>query len=136
MSVNMSRKRAPNDSSSSARTRIRTLACSVTDRLRFLVVGACGASEPRRIDVANQLQVLDTRRTRPAPAQMRLDGDLLVDRQLAIDEGVEVLARVLASDVGNHVRSPSSSARSVCRARVSRDFTVPTATPSEKAISS
>ncbi len=107
----------------------------MADRQRFLVVGA-GRERAEANRVADQLQVFDTRRTRPAPAQVRLDGHLFVDRQLTIDKGVEVLARVLASDVGDHVRRPSSSARSVCRARVSRDFTVPTATPSEKAISS
>ena len=56
--------------------------------------------------------------------------------QLAVDEPVKQFARVLATKIGNHARSPSSSARSACRARVSRDFTVPTAILSENAISS
>ncbi len=70
--------------------------------------------------------------------QRRCDssGDLVGHRQLAVDETFEQLARVLAAEIGNHDRSPSSSARSACRARVSRDFTVPTATLSENAISS
>ena len=86
--------------------------------------------------MANQLEILDSGRTRPAPAQVRLDRDLLVYRQLTIDKAVEVLTGVLASDVGDHLCRPNSSARRVCRARVSRDLTVPTATPSENAISS
>jgi hypothetical protein len=105
----------------------------IADRAGILVDRVRRAETNR---VANQLQVLDPCRTRPAPAEMGLDCDLLVDRQLTIDKAVEVLACVLASDIWNHVRRPNSSARSVCRARVSRDFTVPTATPSENAISS
>ena len=91
---------------------------------------------PTRIDVANQLKVLDAIGARPAPAHVALDEHLLVDRQLVVEERLEPLARVFAADVGSHAWRPSSSARSACRARVSRDFTVPTATPREKAISS
>ena len=67
---------------------------------------------------------------------VRLDGHLLRRRQLAVHERLEQLARRLAAEDRDHDRNPSSSARSACRARVSRDLTVPTATPSEKAISS
>ena len=69
----------------------------------------------------------------PAPCGLAENGAVLYH---PATEAVEVLACVLASDVRNHVRRPNSSARRVCRARVSRDLTVPTATPSENAISS
>ena len=101
-----------------------------------LVVDGARRQRAKTNRVADRLHVLNPRATRPAPAQVRFDRDLLVDRELTIDKGVEVLARVLASDVRNHVLRPNSSARRLCRARVSRDFTVPTATPSENAISS
>ena len=135
MSVNMSRKRDAKRQLFFRAHANQDAGVQIADR-RALPRRSAGCERAETNRVANQLQVLDPCRTRPAPAQVGLDGDLLVDRQLAIDKRVEVLARVLASDVGNHVRRPNSSARSVCRARVSRDFTVPTATPRENAISS
>ena len=61
----------------------------------------------------------------------------VVDRQLAVVKRLEV-ARARASHGMTCIMAapPAARARSVCRARVRRDFTVPTATPSEKAISS
>ena len=67
---------------------------------------------------------------------MRLHDHLLGDRQLAVGKGVDRAAHGFAANRRNHDRSPTSSVRSACLARVSRDLTVPTATPSEKAISS
>src|SRR5207253_10514084 len=84
---------------------------------------------------ADHLHVLDTSRAHAAPAKLRFERDLVVDRQLAVDERLEQLLRGAAVEVRNHDRIPSSSSRSACRARVSRDFTVPTATPMLNAIS-
>ena len=85
---------------------------------------------------ADQLQVLDARGARVAPAQVRLELHLIGHRQLPVDERLEQFARRVAAQIPNHDRSPSRSARSAWRARVNRDFTVPTATSSVKAISS
>src|SRR4029453_15352267 len=104
---------------------------------RRLVIG--DARRGRRTNAkrgADELKVFDAIGARPAPPHMALHQDLLVHGQLVVKEPLEPLAGVLAANVGSHACSPSSSARSACRARVSRDFTVPTATPSEKAISS
>ena len=71
-----------------------------------------------------------------AIVQVALNGDALLERQLVVVELLEPVLHVLAADGVHHGRVSRSWTRSACRARVSRDFTVPTATPSEKAISS
>ena len=84
----------------------------------------------------DDLRVFEASRAGLAPAQVGFHQHLIAHRQLVVDEGVEPRAHVVAADVADHDFSPSSSARSACRARVSRDLTVPTAMPSENAISS
>ena len=86
---------------------------------------------------ADQRHIVDTGAdTSRHERRCALNGHLLGSRQLAVDERLEQLTRRFASEDRDHDLSPSSSARSACRARVSRDLTVPTATPREKAISS
>ena len=75
-------------------------------------------------------------RARLASTQMRFDGNLHLNWQFVV-----VVSRHPASD--RTARQPLHTAlasrsrtRSASRPRVSRDFTVPTATPSENAISS
>src|SRR5205807_773317 len=70
-----------------------------------------------------------------APFEVRADGDLVADRELAVVERLQPPARFRAGERRHAVLASRSSRRSAWRARVSRDFTVPTATPSEKAIS-
>jgi len=71
-----------------------------------------------------------------AVLQMALNGNPLLDRQLVVVELLEPFLHVFAPRDVHHDRLSRSWCRSACRARVSRDFTVPTATPSENAISS
>ena len=99
-----------------------------------VIAGRAADGRPQR--GADQAHVLHTQRAGLAPAEVRFDRQLIRHRQLTVDQPFEQCPRVVAADVLSHVRSPSSSARSDWRARVSRDFTVPTATPSENAISS
>src|SRR5581483_9021289 len=70
------------------------------------------------------------------PREVRADGDLIRDRELAIVERLKAPPRRRARERLHTVLASRSCCRSAWRARVSRDLTVPTATPSEKAISS
>ena len=97
-----------------------------------VAAAARGRPAQRRAD---QPQVLDARRARLAPAQMRFQATCSATGSSPSTNGSSI-SRALAAQIRNHDRSPSSSARSACRARVSRDFTVPTATSSVYAISS
>ena len=78
----------------------------------------------------------EQRRALIAPFEMRSDGDLIGDRQLAIVKGLQSTPRRGTCERFHVVLASRSSERSACRARVRRDFTVPTATPREYAISS
>ena len=70
---------------------------------------------------ADGLQILDPGRARRAPAQVRLDEHLVVDRQLAVHERLEVLLREHAIDVGRHARKPQQLlAQRLARAREPR----------------
>ena len=71
-----------------------------------------------------------------APFEVRVHGNLIGNGELAVVKRLEPPARRRAGERLHAVLASRSSRRSACRARVSRDFTVPTATPSEKAISS
>ena len=71
-----------------------------------------------------------------AVVQVALHDHALFEAHLAVVELLEAVLHVVAADHVHHDRLSRSSWRSACRARVSRDLTVPTATPSEKAISS
>ena len=73
---------------------------------------------------------------RRAFPQVRLDGDLIADRQLAVVERGQLAPHLPTCSRHHDLSASLSWARSASRARVSRDFTVPTATPSENAISS
>ncbi len=59
---------------------------------------------------------------------MALDEHALLHRQFAVVVGRQVVADAVARKDVHHPRTSLNSRRSVCRARVSRDFTVPTAT--------
>ena len=71
-----------------------------------------------------------------APFDVRADGDLLADGELAVVKVRQPAACGGATQRLHAVLASRSSRRSAWRARVSRDLTVPTATPSENAISS
>jgi PAS domain S-box-containing protein len=73
---------------------------------------------------------------RSVSAEVRLDGDLFADRQFAIMERGQPSPHVPASSRHHDLSASLNWDRSASRARVSRDFTVPTATPRENAISS
>ena len=66
---------------------------------------------------------------------MRLHGDLRVHVEFAVVIRGQVSADLTAVERA-HRGAPCSTVRNAWRARVSRDFTVPSDTPSEKAISS
>ena len=85
---------------------------------------------------AHRSHLVEDRGAVVAPFEVSRDGNLIADRQLSIAKGVQPATRGRAGEDLHAVRSPRSSRRSAWRARVSRDFTVPTATPSENAISS
>ena len=85
---------------------------------------------------ADFLELAHLRCTRRAASEVRLDGNVRVDRQFAVLKRGQ-LAPNLPAGLRHHVLSASLSwLRSADRARVRRDFTVPTATSSENAISS
>ena len=72
-------------------------------------------------------------------AQTHREFELIVVNDGSSDGTAAYLDALAAADpreIEYVVESPDGSARSAWRARVSRDFTVPTATPSENAISS
>ena len=71
-----------------------------------------------------------------APSDVRADGNLLADGELAVVKRLEAPPRRGAAERLHAVLASRSSRRSAWRARVRRDLTVPTATPSENAISS
>ena len=68
--------------------------------------------------------------------EVALDEHALVHRQLTVVIRGEILAHAIAGEDVHHTRTSRSCSRSVCRARVSRDLTVPTATSSDSAMSS
>src|SRR5262245_19866599 len=88
--------------------------------------GCRGAQRgPQKIELFESFSALRTR------FQMRVDFNLLADRQFVVVIRLQTTpGRSTAQDL-HRVLASRSSKRSVCRARVSRDFTVPTATPSE-----
>ena len=61
---------------------------------------------------------------------MRLHGDLLLDSQFAIVEGFERPAGTAAGPDA-HAADSCKTSRNARRARVKRDLTVPSVTPSE-----
>ena len=79
----------------------------------------------------NPLELGDQRRAFVTPVEVRRHGDLVGKGQLSIVVRVQPPARCRASERLHAVLASRSSRRSACRARVNRDFTVPTATPSE-----
>ncbi len=133
MSSNITRMREKNDASVSAFSRLTTVAvktaASSCDNATRFGASACSAV---RIDA----QVGQRPGAALAPFEVRADGDLIGERELAIVKRLETPARRRAGERLHAVLSSRSSSRSAWRARVSRDFTVPTATPSENAISS
>ena len=113
-----------------------TLTCSST----ALVQLSGGASWRAAGHVAQaaaqrfELVVLDA--AAGAGLEVLADQQLQLERQLAVVERVELVAHRRRRRPADHSRDSCRSVRSACRARVSRDFTVPTAMSSEKAISS
>ena len=84
-------------------------------------------------------QFREGRRFEPAGdalLQVALNQDLRFDGQLAVVIRGQLVANLLTRQHVHHARTSLNWRRSVWRARVSRDFTVPTATSSESAISS
>ena len=73
---------------------------------------------------------------RAAAAQVAVNGHLVVHRQLAVVKGRQSTPGGDARQRLHTDLSSRSFARNASRARVSRDFTVPIAIPSENAISS
>src|SRR5581483_2217057 len=71
-----------------------------------------------------------------APLEMGADGDLIADGELAVVKRLKAPPRRRAGQRLHAILASRSCCRSAWRARVSRDLTVPTATPSENAISS
>jgi hypothetical protein len=102
----------------------------------FFVRQRAAARHERMQRLPHHPQLVQHRRALIAPLEMRADGDLVRDRELAIVEGLQAATRRSARERLHALLSSRSSSRSACRARVSLDFTVPTATPSENAISS
>ena len=87
--------------------------------------------QPQRVpDRLNRAELARAGRTF---TDVMFDCDRLGDRKLAI---VKRLETTLDCGAGQKRHASLSSARSASRARASRDFTVPTATPSENPISS
>ncbi len=102
--------------------------------LRRVAIGQLRRSFAER--AAQVVELGRHQRARHAVAQVALDGDSLLHRQFVVVEFLEAVLHVLAVDRVHHDRLSRNCCRRVCRARVSRDLTVPTATPSENAISS
>ena len=61
---------------------------------------------------------------------MRLHGDLFLDSELAVVEGLQRPAGTAAGPE-THAADSCSTSRNARRARVRRDLTVPSVTPSE-----
>jgi hypothetical protein len=85
---------------------------------------------------AKDIELLEPRRAVRTRFQMRVDFNLLTDRQFVVVIRLQAPTGRGTAQQLHRVLASRSSRRKVCRARVSRDFTVPTATPSEYAISS
>lgn len=86
--------------------------------------------------VAHHPVIVDHFRAVVAPLEVRSDRDLLRHRELTVAKGGEATSRGSTGQGLHTTLNSLSSIRSACRARVSRDLTVPTATPKENAISS
>jgi hypothetical protein len=94
------------------------------------------AGRERLQHAADRLEIGEQLGAAVAPLEVGTDGDLLGDAELAVVERLQAAPRRRAGERLHALLASRSSWRSAWRARVSRDFTVPTATPSEKAISS
>ena len=71
------------------------------------------------------------RRALVAPLEVRAHGNLIAERQLPVVERLQPPPRRRAGESLHAVLASLRSSLSACRARVSRDLTVPIATPSE-----
>jgi len=80
--------------------------------------------------------LLERGRARIAPIHVGLDGNLIGDRQLSVVERLKSTLCRCTGEGCHIVLASCNSARRAWRARVRRDLTVPTARPSENAISS
>src|ERR671915_316367 len=87
--------------------------------------------EPQRI--ADRLERAEFARAGRTLTNVMFDSDRLVDYELTI---VKRLETTLDGGASQERHASLSSARSASRARARRDFTVPTAIPSENPISS
>ena len=90
-----------------------------------------GSREAQRF--ADVAQLAEIAGTRGAVVQMPFNRNQLGDRQLTVVEGLKTPPHCCA---GQERHTSLNWARSASRARASLDFTVPTAIPSEKPISS
>src|ERR1700746_4104450 len=80
---------------------------------------------------ANQLDIANRPLAFAAPGCVRADRNLLGHGQLVVVKRVEAFANLRAGEDHHAGLASWSVWRRVCRARVKRDLTVPTATPRE-----
>src|SRR5262249_28693717 len=105
------------------------------DHARRYAVPVVGWTRRRRLLQRERHEIVfpELIEARPARVQMALDRNTLLDRQLVVMKRGEPLPHRRTGQSGH---TSLNSARSPSRARASRDFTVPTAIPREKPISS